>query len=78
MPFCPGPAIQGGRGNLEVSMARCPACRSSFRVLEDEDDGQHGCPSCGYGTAPWCDYCGDPDCSGECGDVDEDDEAPSL
>lgn len=30
-------------------MARCPKCRHQFRVLEDEDDGQHGCPSCGYG-----------------------------
>jgi hypothetical protein len=30
-------------------MARCPRCRCHFRVLEDEDDGQHGCPRCGYG-----------------------------
>lgn len=29
-------------------MATCPKCRHYFRVLEDEDDGQHGCPSCGY------------------------------
>jgi hypothetical protein len=30
-------------------MPRCPKCLRSFRVLEDEDDGQHGCPRCGYG-----------------------------
>lgn len=30
-------------------MPRCPKCRTFFRVPEDEDDGQHGCPSCGYG-----------------------------
>jgi hypothetical protein len=29
-------------------MSTCPSCRYYFRVLEDEDDGQHGCPSCGY------------------------------
>jgi hypothetical protein len=29
-------------------MATCPACRHHFRVLEDEDDGQHDCPHCGY------------------------------
>ena len=33
-------------------MARCPACKKHFRVLEDEDDGQHGCPYCGYGDEP--------------------------
>ncbi len=31
-------------------MPRCPQCRRSFRVLEDEDDGQHDCPHCGYGA----------------------------
>lgn len=30
-------------------MSRCPECRRHFRVPEDEDDGQHGCPYCGYG-----------------------------
>lgn len=30
-------------------MARCPKCHKHFAVLEDEDDGQHGCPHCGYG-----------------------------
>jgi ssDNA-binding Zn-finger/Zn-ribbon topoisomerase 1 len=29
-------------------MATCPCCRHHFRVLEDEDDGQHDCPRCGY------------------------------
>ena len=29
-------------------MARCPHCRRGFRVMEDEDDGQHDCPHCGY------------------------------
>ncbi len=29
-------------------MPTCPSCRHHFRVLEDEDDGQHGCPACGY------------------------------
>lgn len=29
-------------------MPRCPSCRRSFRVMEDEDDGQHDCPFCGY------------------------------
>ena len=28
-------------------MARCPHCRRGFRVMEDEDDGQHDCPHCG-------------------------------
>lgn len=26
---------------------RCPKCRKSFRVLEDEQ-GMHPCPRCGY------------------------------
>ena len=30
-------------------MPTCPKCHRHFRVLEDEDDGQHGCPRCGYG-----------------------------
>ena len=29
-------------------MPTCPHCRHHFRVLEDEDDGQHACPRCGY------------------------------
>ena len=29
-------------------MARCPECRKSFRVPEDEDDGSHPCPFCGF------------------------------
>ena len=29
-------------------MPACPHCRHQFRVLADEDDGQHGCPRCGY------------------------------
>jgi hypothetical protein len=60
-------------------MARCPACRRSFRVLEDEDDGQHGCPSCGFGDEPAeCPFCGDLDCAldGGCRSVVEDEEAP--
>jgi PHP family Zn ribbon phosphoesterase len=31
-------------------MPTCPKCRKHFRVLEDEDDGQHDCPFCGYGA----------------------------
>ena len=27
---------------------RCPNCKRTFRVLEDEQ-GQHECPHCGYG-----------------------------
>lgn len=41
-------------------MPTCPKCRHHFRVLEDEDDGQHGCPSCGYGDHDFdvfCEYC---------------------
>lgn len=37
-------------------MATCPKCRYYFQVLEDEDDGQHGCPSCGYGEYDDEDY----------------------
>ncbi len=33
-------------------MPRCPECKKHFRVLEDEDDGQHSCPYCGYGEHP--------------------------
>ncbi len=33
-------------------MPRCPHCKKHFRVLEDEDDGQHSCPYCGYGEHP--------------------------
>lgn len=42
-----------------VGMPKCPKCRCSFRVMADEDDGQHGCPSCGYGDDPplYCEYC---------------------
>lgn len=29
-------------------MAKCHECRRSFRVPEDEADGQHACPHCGY------------------------------
>lgn len=42
-------------------MARCPSCKKRFAVLEDEDDGQHGCPYCGYGDPDVifeCKYCG--------------------
>ncbi len=52
-------------------MPRCPACRCSFRVMEDEDDGQHDCPRCGYSShRPKCLWCGDPmpepdDCEGD-------------
>jgi hypothetical protein len=57
-------------------MARCPSCRSTFRVMEDEDDGQHDCPSCGY-PGPRCPWCGegqdDCDCDPEDGiDLAED------
>lgn len=41
-------------------MPTCPKCRRHFRVLEDEDDGQHGCPRCGFGDQPLpvcCEYC---------------------
>ncbi len=30
-------------------MARCPKCRCTFRVMEDEDPRDFGCPRCGYG-----------------------------
>lgn len=55
-------------------MPRCPRCRHSFRVMEDEDDGQHGCPSCGYGDEPRCPECGDPDCDGTCENPEPDTE----
>lgn len=42
-------------------MPQCPKCRYRFRVMEDEDDGQHSCPSCGYGDDR-CDYCGKLSC----------------
>ena len=29
--------------------------------MDDEDDGQHSCPSCGYGDYR-CDYCGRLEC----------------
>ncbi len=40
-------------------MARCPACKKHFAVLEDEDPSSHGCPRCGYGTEPdsYCLFC---------------------
>ncbi len=41
-------------------MPKCPSCRHSFRVLDDEDDGQHACPSCGYtGREHLCRLCGE-------------------
>jgi hypothetical protein len=57
-------------------MARCPSCRYSFRVMEDEDPSDFGCPSCGYGdpanrddyTCSWC--------SKEFNEDDRDDYAP--
>lgn len=41
-------------------MPRCPSCRHSFRVMEDEDDGQHDCPRCGYSknAESCCSLCG--------------------
>ncbi len=33
-------------------MARCPKCRCTFRVMEDEDPRDFGCPRCGYGDRP--------------------------
>jgi hypothetical protein len=44
-------------------MPQCPKCRYRFRVMDDEDDGQHSCPSCGYGNDR-CDYCGKLQCFG--------------
>lgn len=29
-------------------MARCPRCRRHFATLDDEADGQHACPRCGF------------------------------
>jgi hypothetical protein len=29
-------------------MARCPKCKTSFRVPEDESPNEHGCPKCGF------------------------------
>ncbi len=29
-------------------MALCPRCYKSFRVMEDEDPMDFGCPKCGY------------------------------
>lgn len=37
--------------------------------MEDEDDGQHSCPSCGYGDR--CDLCGSADCAGDCSEYYE-------
>jgi hypothetical protein len=39
-------------------MPRCPSCRCTFRVMEDEQN-MHDCPSCGYGPSTivacmWC------------------------
>ena len=57
-------------------MPTCPRCHKHFRVLEDEDDGQHDCPCCGYSSHQdeclWCSQpCKDEDCypycSEECG-----------
>ncbi len=31
-------------------MPTCPECGHLFAVLEDEDDHQHDCPHCGYGS----------------------------
>ena len=62
-------------------MPRCPACRRSFRTMEDEE-GMHDCPHCGYFPHPpeTCTWCSvelerdNPDheehypyCSAECG-----------
>ena len=33
-------------------MPRCPKCKRTFRVLEDERPEEHGCPSCGFGQNP--------------------------
>lgn len=40
-------------------MARCPKCRYSYREMDDEQ-GQHDCPSCGYGpeSVERCSWCG--------------------
>lgn len=55
-------------------MARCPRCQRTFRVLEDEDPADHGCPRCGYTGRPRCLWCGaeletaeySPYCSSRC------------
>jgi hypothetical protein len=56
-------------------MPQCPKCRYRFRVMDDEDDGQHSCPSCGYGDYR-CDYCGryecgDPESGPDCAEYQE-------
>ena len=48
---------------------RCPRCKRSFRVLEDEQ-GMHACPSCGYGPED-----DEPEDDPE-DDDDDDDEGP--
>jgi len=37
-------------------MALCPKCKKHFRVMEDEDPRDFGCPYCGYGEPPEIDY----------------------
>ncbi len=32
-------------------MATCPKCKKHVRTLDDEADGQHACPRCGYGDS---------------------------
>lgn len=50
-------------------MARCPRCARHFKVLEDEDPADHGCPRCGFtGRKERCLWCGH--------DIDEDDDHP--
>lgn len=58
-------------------MATCRNCHYRFAVMDDEDDGQHGCPSCGYGDC--CDRCGSPNCEDlECADPDECEPDPEV
>ena len=42
-------------------MARCGSCKRSFRTLEDEADGQHDCPFCGWNPHVVQRYDGDLD-----------------
>lgn len=51
-------------------MARCPKCKTTFRVPEDESPNEHGCPKCGFepvAVKHLCDTCKKefPTCDGD-------------
>ena len=62
-------------GQELTHMPKCPHCRHSFRVMDDEEyPPMHDCPHCGYGPRdddtpeepePTCNYCGEPLPAGE-------------